>query len=59
MASKKDEQPLYIVIDNSMLIYRIERYDAQKNIAGLILYKNLTDFIENNPLKKIDVAEWQ
>ncbi len=59
MALKKDEQPLYIVINNSMLIYRVERYDEQKNIAGLILYKNLTDFTENNPLKKIDVAEWQ
>jgi len=59
MASKKDEQPMYIVIDNSMLIYRVERYDKQKNIAGLILYKNLNDFIENNPLKKIGVAEWQ
>lgn len=59
MESKESEQPLYIVIDNSMLIYKVERYDEQKNIAGLILYKNLTDFIENNPLKKIDVAEWQ
>ncbi len=59
MTSKKDEQPLYIVIDNSMLIYRIERYDEQKNIAGLTLYKNLKDFTEGNPLKKIDVAEWQ
>jgi hypothetical protein len=44
MELKESEQPLYIVIDNSMLIYRIERYDEQKNIAGLILYKNLTDF---------------
>ncbi len=59
MNTSKTEQPLYIVIDNSMLIYRVERYDEQKNIAGLILYKNLTDFIKNNPLKKIDVAEWQ
>lgn len=59
MATKKDGQPLYIVIDNSMLIYQIERYDEQKNIAGLILYKNLKDFIEENPLKKIDVADWQ
>ena len=58
-STKKDEEPLYLVIENSMLIYRVERYDKQKNIAGLILYKNLTDFIENNPLKKIDVAEWQ
>ncbi len=59
MKSKENEQPLYIVVENSMMIYRLERYDAQKNIAGLILYKNLNDFIENNPLKKIDVAEWQ
>ncbi len=59
MNISKTEQPLYIVIDNSMLIYQVERYDEQKNIAGLILYKNLTDFIEENPLKKIDVAEWQ
>ncbi len=59
MNTSKTELPLYIVIDNSMLIYQVEQYDEQKNIAGLILYKNLTDFIENNPLKKIDVAEWQ
>ncbi len=59
MKSKESEQPLYIAIGNSMLIYRIERYDEQKNIAGLILYKNLTDFINDSPLKKIDVAEWQ
>jgi hypothetical protein len=55
----KTEHPLYIVINNSILIYQVERYDEQKNIAGLILFKNLTDFKENNPLKKIDVAEWQ
>ncbi len=59
MNTSKTELPLYIVIDNSMLIYQVEQYDEQKNIAGFILYKNLTDFIENNPLKKIDVAEWQ
>jgi uncharacterized protein YpiB (UPF0302 family) len=59
MNTLKPELTLYIVIDNSMLIYQVEQYDEQKNIAGLILYKNLTDFIENNPLKKIDVAEWQ
>ncbi len=55
----KTEHALYIVINNSILIYQVERYDEQKNIAGLILFKNLTDFKENNPLKKIDVAEWQ
>jgi hypothetical protein len=55
----KTEHPLYIVINNSILIYQVERYDEQQNIAGLILFKNLTDFKENNPLKKIDVAEWQ
>ncbi len=47
MNTSKTELPLYIVIDNSMLIYQVEQYDEQKNIAGLILYKNLTDFIEN------------
>lgn len=54
-----ENQPLYIVIDNSMFIYRLERYDEKKNIAGLTLYKNLADFTNDSPLKRIDVTEWQ
>lgn len=57
MKLTKSKTPMYIVIDNSMFIYQIEKYSEKKNTAGLILFKNLTDFKENRPLKKIDVAD--
>lgn len=55
----ENNDPLYIVIDDKMLIYRLNRINKAANSAYLTLYKNLSDFHSDDPLKAIEVVEWQ